>query len=67
MYEALKGRNLNPDGIETMAYKRPVKSFTEIHIEQGKGTGARAENDWYCDWYCRARAILCDHSRQCRS
>ena len=22
LYEALKGRNLNPDGIETMAYKR---------------------------------------------
>lgn len=36
LYEALKGRNLNPDGIEIMAYKRPVKSFTEIHIEQGK-------------------------------
>lgn len=36
LYKALKGRNLNPDGIETMAYKRPVKSFTEIHIEQGK-------------------------------
>ena len=36
LYEASKGRNLNPDGIETMAYKRPVKSFTEIHIEQGK-------------------------------
>lgn len=36
LYEALKGRNLNPDGIETMVYKRPVKSFTEIHIEQGK-------------------------------
>ncbi len=36
LYEALKGRNLNTDGIETMAYKRPVKSFTEIHIEQGK-------------------------------
>ena len=36
LYEALKCRNLNPDGIETMAYKRPVKSFTEIHIEQGK-------------------------------
>ena len=36
LYEALKGRNLNPDGIETMAYKGPVKSFTEIHIEQGK-------------------------------
>lgn len=36
LYEALKGRNLNPDGIETIAYKRPVKSFTEIHIEQGK-------------------------------
>lgn len=35
LYEALKGRNLNPDGIEEMAYKRPVKSFTEIHIEQG--------------------------------
>ena len=36
LYEALKGRNLNPNGIETMAYKGPVKSFTEIHIEQGK-------------------------------
>ena len=36
LYEALKGRHLNPDGIEEMAYKRPVKSFTEIHIEQGK-------------------------------
>lgn len=36
LYEALKGRNLNPDGIEEMEYKRPVKSFTEIHIEQGK-------------------------------
>lgn len=36
LYEALKGRNLNPDGIEAMEYKRPVKSFTEIHIEQGK-------------------------------
>ena len=36
LYKAFKGRNLNPDGIETMAYKRPVKSFTEIHIEQGK-------------------------------
>ena len=35
LYEALKGRNLNPDGIEAMEYKRPVKSFTEIHIEQG--------------------------------
>ena len=36
LYEALKGRNLNPDAIEHMEYKRPVKSFTEIHIEQGK-------------------------------
>ena len=36
LYEALKGRNLNPDGIEEMEYNRPVKSFTEIHIEQGK-------------------------------
>lgn len=36
LYEALKGRNLNPDGIEEMKYIRPVKSFTEIHIEQGK-------------------------------
>ncbi|WP_288565599.1 M20 family metallo-hydrolase [uncultured Veillonella sp.] len=36
LYEALKGRNLNPDGIEAMEYKRPVKSFIEIHIEQGK-------------------------------
>ena len=36
LYDALKGRNLNPDAIEHMDYKRPVKSFTEIHIEQGK-------------------------------
>lgn len=36
LYDALKGRNLNPDAIEHMEYKRPVKSFTEIHIEQGK-------------------------------
>ena len=36
LYEALKGRNFNPDGIEEMEYIRPVKSFTEIHIEQGK-------------------------------
>ena len=36
LYEVLKGRNLNPDEIEQMEYKRPVKSFTEIHIEQGK-------------------------------
>ena len=36
LYEALKGRNLNPDRIEEMEYIRPVKSFTEIHIEQGK-------------------------------
>ena len=36
LYEALKGRNLNPDEIKQVEYKRPVKSFTEIHIEQGK-------------------------------
>lgn len=36
LYEILKGRNLNPDEIEQVEYKRPVKSFTEIHIEQGK-------------------------------
>lgn len=36
LYDALKGRNLNPDAIESMAYKRPVKAFIEIHIEQGK-------------------------------
>ena len=36
LYEVLKGRNLNPDKIEQVEYKRPVKSFTEIHIEQGK-------------------------------
>ena len=36
LYEVLKGRNLNPDEIEQVEYKRPVKSFTEIHIEQGK-------------------------------
>ena len=36
LYEALKGRNLNPDEIKQVEYKRPVKSFTEIYIEQGK-------------------------------
>ena len=36
IYEALQLRNLNPDGIETMEYTRPVKAFIEIHIEQGK-------------------------------
>lgn len=36
IYEALQSRNLNPDGIETMEYTRPVKAFIEIHIEQGK-------------------------------
>ena len=36
LYDVLKGRNLNPDELEQVEYKRPVKSFTEIHIEQGK-------------------------------
>lgn len=36
IYEALQSQNLNPDGIETMEYTRPVKAFIEIHIEQGK-------------------------------
>ena len=36
IYEALQSRNLNPDGIETIEYTRPVKAFIEIHIEQGK-------------------------------
>ena len=27
LYDALKERNLNPDAIEHMEYKRPVKSF----------------------------------------
>ena len=36
LYDVLKGRNLNPDEIEQVEYKRPIKSFTEIHIEQGK-------------------------------
>lgn len=36
LYEILKGRSLHPDEIEQVEYKRPVKSFTEIHIEQGK-------------------------------
>ena len=36
LYDALKGRNLNPDAIESMAYNRPVKAFIEMHIEQGK-------------------------------
>ena len=36
LYDVLKGRNLNPDELAQVEYKRPVKSFTEIHIEQGK-------------------------------
>ena len=36
LYDVLKGRNLNPDAIESMAYNRPVKAFIEMHIEQGK-------------------------------
>ena len=36
LYDALKGRNLNPNAIESIAYNRPVKAFIEIHIEQGK-------------------------------
>lgn len=36
LYEVLKDRSLHPDEIEQVEYKRPVKSFTEIHIEQGK-------------------------------
>lgn len=36
LYEALQTRNLDPDAIEQMQYKRSVKAFIEIHIEQGK-------------------------------
>ena len=36
LYEVLQTRNLDPDAIEQMEYKRPVKAFIEIHIEQGK-------------------------------
>ena len=36
LYDALKGHNLNPNAIESIAYNRPVKAFIEIHIEQGK-------------------------------
>ncbi|ETS92706.1 M20 family metallo-hydrolase [Veillonella sp. AS16] len=36
LYEALQTRNLDPDAIEQMQYKRAVKAFIEIHIEQGK-------------------------------
>ena len=36
LYDALKNRKLHPDAIESMAYKRPVKAFIEMHIEQGK-------------------------------
>lgn len=36
LYDALKNRKLYPDAIESMAYKRPVKAFIEMHIEQGK-------------------------------
>lgn len=36
LYEALQTRNLDPDAIEQMEYKKPVKAFIEMHIEQGK-------------------------------
>lgn len=36
LYDALKGRHLQSDAIESMEYKIPVKAFIEMHIEQGK-------------------------------
>mgnify|MGYP004469911301 CR=1 FL=1 len=36
LYDALKDRHLQPDTIENMEYKVPVKAFIEMHIEQGK-------------------------------
>ena len=36
LYDALKDRHLQPDAIESMEYKIPVKAFIEMHIEQGK-------------------------------
>ena len=68
LYDALKGRNLNPDAIEHMEYKRPVKSFTEIHIEQGKVLEHEAKPIGIVTGDCRTRTVLCtirgnaDHS-----
>lgn len=36
LYDTLKDRHLQPDTIENMEYKVPVKAFIEMHIEQGK-------------------------------
>lgn len=36
LYDALKDRHLQPDVIESIKYKIPVKAFIEMHIEQGK-------------------------------
>lgn len=36
LYEVLKERNLSPDDIATSKYEKPLKSFIEVHIEQGK-------------------------------
>ncbi len=36
LYEVLKGRDLDPDHIEAAKYTAPVKSFFEVHIEQGR-------------------------------
>lgn len=36
LYEALKGRGLDPAHIEDAVYTAPLKAFFEIHIEQGK-------------------------------
>ena len=36
LYEVLKARDLDPDHIEEAKYTAPVKSFFEVHIEQGR-------------------------------
>lgn len=36
LYEVLKARDLDPDHIEAAKYTAPVKSFFEVHIEQGR-------------------------------
>lgn len=62
LYDALKERNLNPDAIEHMEYKRPVKSFTEIHIEQGKVLEHEAKPIGIVTGIAGTRTVLCNHS-----
>nr|WP_245875897.1 M20/M25/M40 family metallo-hydrolase [Veillonella denticariosi] len=65
LYEALQNRNLDPDAIEQMEYKKPVKAFIEMHIEQGKVLEHEKKKNRHRYRYCSAGTFLCDRSGIC--